>query len=255
MLDFKRLFPTVAGFIAFILTLLCLFAGTQRNLLDDADLLTLYTPSGSTGIAGSTDTLSHDFYSVHLMSYCQGTLGTTDPSAGVTRNVTSCSNRTILFSFDPMQAWPKASSTHGPELEWPRVISDDFHAFSTTSRAMAVLYCMGIGAMGAALLVQVWTSLAPRNGQGLFEFGFLTLGFFTVSIASIIATVIAFEFVALINAHGKGSNVSASYGGQFLGMTWAATGLLLVGSAASFVNVFVRQAASPSAAIAKDIEG
>jgi hypothetical protein len=108
------------------------------------------------------------------MSYCQGTLGTIDPSAGVTRNVTSCSNRTILFSFDPTEAWPTAS-THGPELEWPRVISDDFHAFRTTSRAMAVLYCVGVGAMGAAFLVRVWTSFAPRIGQGLFEFGFMTV--------------------------------------------------------------------------------
>jgi hypothetical protein len=86
--------------------------------------------------------------------------------------------------------------------------------------------------------------------------GIVQLGFFSISIASIIATAIAFEFVALVNAHGKGSNVSAKYGEKFLGMTWAATGLLLVGSVANFVNVFVRgQAASASAAVEKDIEG
>jgi hypothetical protein len=58
-----------------------------------------------------------------------------------------------------------------------------------------------------------------------------------MSIASIIATVVAFEFVALINAHGDGSNVSASYGSKFLGMTWAAAGLLLAGSIVSLINV------------------
>lgn len=41
MLDLKSLFPTVTAFIAFILTLLCLFAGTQRNFLEDVDLLTV----------------------------------------------------------------------------------------------------------------------------------------------------------------------------------------------------------------------
>lgn len=107
------------------------------------------------------------------MSYCQGTLGTTDPSAGVTRNVTECSHRTILFSFDPTQDWPKV--THGPALEWPRVISDDFHAFRTTTRSMAVLYCIGVGAMGAALLVRLWTTATPRAGQGLLEFGFMVV--------------------------------------------------------------------------------
>jgi hypothetical protein len=107
------------------------------------------------------------------MSYCQGTLGTSSPSAGVTRNVTECSHRTILFSFDPTQEWPKTS--HGAELEWPRVISDDFHAFRMTSQSMAVLYCIGIGAMGAALFVKIWTVAAPRAGQGLFEFGFMVV--------------------------------------------------------------------------------
>jgi hypothetical protein len=82
------------------------------------------------------------------------------------------------------------------------------------------------------------------------------LGSFTINLASIIATVIAFEFVSLINAHGEGSNVSAHYGDKFLGMTWAAAGLLLAGSVASFVNVFIRAArAVPAPAFEKDMEG
>jgi hypothetical protein len=82
------------------------------------------------------------------------------------------------------------------------------------------------------------------------------LGTFSISIASVIATVIAFDFVSLINAHGEGSNVSAHYGDKFLGMTWASAGLLLAGSAASFVNVFIRAArAVPAPAVEKDIEG
>lgn len=41
MLDLKGIFPAVTAFIAFLITLLCLFAGTQKNLLDNADLLTV----------------------------------------------------------------------------------------------------------------------------------------------------------------------------------------------------------------------
>ncbi|KAJ5373139.1 Actin cortical patch SUR7/pH-response regulator PalI [Penicillium concentricum] len=248
MLDSKGLVPTLAIFVAFIISILCLFAGTQKNFLGDVDLLTLYTPADSTGSG------VHDFYSIHIMSYCQGTLGTTNPSAGVTRNVTACSNRTLLSSFDPTQAWPNEIASQ--ELGWPRVISDDFHALRLTSKVMAVLYCIGVGAMGAAILVRVWTTLSPRPGQGPCEFWFFMLGSLSISIASIIATVIAFEFVALINAHGKGWNVSAHYGEKFLGMTWAAVGLLLVGTVACFANVFVpKRAASAPAPVEKDIEG
>lgn len=181
-----------------------------------------------------------------------------------------------------------------------------------TSRAMAVLYIIGVGAVGAVLLVKIFSIAMPRAQYGLFEFGllvvshpifwfhfhkfgvvisdpivilfccrlscplffscaflaswpsyggpttitrdgftlrrsttlliplFLQLGALSISIASIIATVLAFEFVALINAHGDGSNVSARYGDKFLGMTWASAGLLLVGSFGSFMNGFVR---------------
>ncbi|KAJ5081717.1 hypothetical protein NUU61_009981 [Penicillium alfredii] len=247
MPDFKPFFPTVTTFIAFIITILCLFAGTQKNFLDTVDVLTLYTPE--------TSDAAHKFYSVHVMSYCQGTLSTPDPGSGASRNVTKCSGRSIPFSFDPTQAWPK-EITQGPELAWPRVISDDFHAFRLTSQAMAVLYCIGVATMGVVLLVRVWMTLKPKPQQGLLEFGFLVLGTLSISIASIIATVLAFEFVALINAHGKGSKVSAKYGEKFLGMTWAAVGLLLVGSLASFVNVFVRGSApTPAPKEAEDAEG
>jgi hypothetical protein len=40
---------------------------------------------------------------------------------------------------------------------------------------MAVLYCIGVGAMGAALLVRLWTTATPRAGQGLLEFGFMVV--------------------------------------------------------------------------------
>lgn len=109
------------------------------------------------------------------MSYCQGTLGTAEPgAAGAARNVTECSSRTILFSFDPTAAWPK-EITNSSTLDWPRVISDDFHAFRITSQSMAVLYCIGVGAIGAVLLVRASSFVAPRAQTGLFEFGFLVV--------------------------------------------------------------------------------
>lgn len=40
-MDLKVLFPTVTAFIAFILTLMCLFSGTQKDLMDDVHLLTV----------------------------------------------------------------------------------------------------------------------------------------------------------------------------------------------------------------------
>lgn len=130
--------------------------------------LQLYTPEGGSDAA-------HNFYSIHVMSYCQGVLETVEPGeTGVARNVTECSSRTIMFAFNPTDAWPE-EITHGPTLEWPRVISDDFNAFSLTSRSMAVFYIIGVGAIGFALLSRVSSFITRKARTGLFEFGFLVV--------------------------------------------------------------------------------
>ena len=50
--------------------------------------------------------------------------------------------------------------------------------------------------------------------------------------------------------------MSAHYGERFLGMSWAAVGLVLAGSVSCFVNVFVHnRAAYAPAPASKDIEG
>lgn len=129
----------------------------------------LYTPAENSEAV-------QNFYSVHVMSYCQGTLSSAEPGApGVSRNVTECSKQTILFAFDPTQAWPE-EITQGPELSWPRVISDDFRAFRVTSQAMAVLYIIGVGATGFALFARASMFITRKTQSGLFEFGFLVVG-------------------------------------------------------------------------------
>lgn len=149
----------------------------------------LYTPEGpslSPTFSPSSTTPAHTFYSIHVMSYCQGTLGPAPAGATdlyASRNVTDCSNRTILFAFDPTAAWPK-ETTHGPALEWPRVISDDFHAFRMTSRAMAVLYIIGVGAVGLVLLVKGVQVVMPKKQYGMLEVGFLVVCFFSLAFAT-----------------------------------------------------------------------
>ena len=67
----------------------------------------------------------------------------------------------------------------------------------------------------------------------------MQIGFISLGIASIIATVLGFQFDNLVNAHGRDSNITAKYGEQFLGMSWASAGLMLVGSITSSVFLLV----------------
>ncbi|PYH87674.1 hypothetical protein BO71DRAFT_393044 [Aspergillus ellipticus CBS 707.79] len=221
-------FPTITAFIAFILTLLCLFAGTQKAIIPSANLMTVLTSNQSenTGI--------HGFYSLYVMSYCEGDLIAGD------RKLANCSDSSILFSFDPSAVLLKDSgnTTALSELGWPDAISDDFHAFSMTTRSMGIFYSIGAGVAGIAMIIRAsWEARRRGPRQTVVELSALLIGFIMLGISSIIATVIAFQFVDLVNSHGEDSGVKAEYGPQFLGMTWAATGLMLLGSITSLLMV------------------
>jgi hypothetical protein len=141
-------------------------------------------------------------------------------------------------------------------LGWPDAITGDFRAFALTTHTMSVLYCMGAAMAGAGIMARLGLEIAEKPRRRLAE-GSLFLvrcspiavallwqdadtsygqaSFTSLGIASIIASVMSFEFVALINYHGKGSGVTAQYGRKFLGMSWTAVVLLLAGSVLSLV--------------------
>ncbi|THC96987.1 hypothetical protein EYZ11_003543 [Aspergillus tanneri] len=207
-MSWVNLLPMVTAFVAFILSILCLFAGTQTNLLGAVDIFTLYTPTVGKHKG------ANDFYSMHVMSHCEGV------REEEKNHVKNCSKRSMLFSFNPSKVLSEETGNTSPsDLGWPRAITEDFHAFSVTSQSLGVFYCIGLGFAGLVILER--------------------LCFVMISIASIITTVIAFQFVNLINYHGEEAGVTAKYGSQFLAMTWAAAGLLMVGSVTSLADVLL----------------
>ncbi|OJJ82428.1 uncharacterized protein ASPGLDRAFT_130209 [Aspergillus glaucus CBS 516.65] len=227
MPNWLRLLPTIGAFIAFILSLLCLFSGTRMNFLTGNDIFTLYTPIGNgTGL--------QDFYSIFPMSYCGGFLGN-----GM--NMSGCSGYDVLFTFNATQILLEDSgnSTSLERFGWPTAIGDDFEAFSATTQSMGVFYCIAAGIAAVAVLIRFGLLITQRTKQMIFELPILFLGFVSLSVASVIATVIALQFVNLVNSHGRESRITAEYGQQFLGMTWAATGLLLAGSVANLAFVLM----------------
>ncbi|KAL7653711.1 hypothetical protein ACMYSQ_008398 [Aspergillus niger] len=237
-------FPTITAFIAFILTLLCLFAGTQLTVLPGVDIFTVLSSeqSRNTGI--------HDFYSIYVMSYCEG-----DLVAG-NRRFSNCSKAALPFAFDPSVVLSKetGNTTSLPNLGWPDSVTDDFHAFSMTSRSIGILYCIGAGAAGLAIVGRLYWLVRRGPRQSVMEVAALLLGFIMLGISSIIATVIAFQFVDLVNDHGRDMGVSAEYGPQFLGMTWAATGLMLAGGITSLLTVLVDRSRAETGTLAGDCD-
>jgi len=260
---FLALFPLVCALAAFILSLLCIFAGSKVGYLENADIMTLNTSllgeftlkntssSGSSllskiegDLIGDIDGLIsdvakaldiHDFYSAHLLDYCEGYY-TPSPIANATetpsKNVTSCSNHTSLFTFDPTsiiqsQLKPGINLT---ALKWPSEIEDAIVAVETASKVMFVLYCIGVGLAGLALIGGIVGFFGGGRLSASVNVILDFLAFLALGIASAIVTAVMVKVVDAVNQYGNDIGVAAYKGNTFLGMTWAATALMLVGS-------------------------
>ncbi|PYI08039.1 hypothetical protein BO78DRAFT_365447 [Aspergillus sclerotiicarbonarius CBS 121057] len=268
----RAVLPIMGSCIAFLLGILCLFAGSQRQLLPQASLLTLYT--GGAGGPGAPD-----YFSVYTMSYCTGFQETCvsdeTTNATTTKNeIVGCSDRNVLFTFNPSDAILKAMGTPSGSLSpdsWPTCITDDFEAMGPTNTTMVVFFIFGTTSAALAIAARIWSIACARasgnsrppsyTGDPSPRFDFetppslvefliflvisirltylsLQLSLLSFGLASIIASVITTEFVKLINTSGNEYGVSATTGTSFLGMAWTAAVLQGLCTLYSLVDIF-----------------
>lgn len=114
----------------------------------------------------------HDFYSAHLLDYCEGYYtptpvpNTTVHKSAIRQNVTFCSNLTSFFHFDPSAALQTElnKSYTGltlQDLDWPDAISSGIHTLRITQKAAFVLYCI---AAGFTLVASVFSLVSAWMG-------------------------------------------------------------------------------------------
>ncbi|MCJ1426663.1 hypothetical protein MMC29_004566, partial [Sticta canariensis] len=262
--------------VAFVLSLLCIFAGSKSGYLENANLLTLNTsrlghlvlqepkgldPNSFLGhivgaVEGGINELVgdiatsiakelhiHDFYSIHLLDYCEG-FYTPSPIANdtlhPTKNVTHCSKRTPSFHFNATNVIQQElkSDISLPDLEWPSAIQDGVGMAERTIRAMFVFYCIGVAATGLALVGVVFGMLVVNKLTAIFNFMLTMSAFISLALASIISTKFIDKAVKLINEAGDKAGIAAYKGNTFLGMTWAATGLIFLACVAWIYEFF-----------------
>ena len=89
------------------------------------------------------------------MSYCEG-----DLMAG-NRRFSNCSKAALPFAFNP--------SVVLLNLGWPDAVTDDFHAFSMTSRSIGIFYCIGAGAAGLAIVGRLYWLVRRGPRQSVME--------------------------------------------------------------------------------------
>ncbi len=117
-----------------------------------------------------TDALNiKDFYSAHLMTFCEGDFkpDSSDPDAD--EEVTACSERKAFYNFDPTaiieSKLPEGVSMS--DLKWPEEVTNGVKAISVASRAMFFFYLIGIAAAGIAMIGAIFGILAYEHKVAL----------------------------------------------------------------------------------------
>ncbi|KIW38544.1 uncharacterized protein PV06_09500 [Exophiala oligosperma] len=267
---FSSVLTLACSIAALVLTLLCLFAGSSKSFLQDADLLTLnISRIGHGSLFNTTDgdgsaldnilnslesDLNNllndfssdvataldlpDFFNVHLMDFCEGTYKPNATVRNAKENITECSNRTVGFHFEPT----KIVQEHLPDgitlddIHWPDEITDSEKAVRVASVAMTALYIIGIAFAGIAVLGALAGIFVDGRLSAMVNFLIDVLAFLSIGIASAIATAVIVKAVHAVNKHGHDIGIAADKGGKFLGMTWAATAVMLLASVVSIAQ-------------------
>ncbi|MCJ1478204.1 hypothetical protein MMC13_006880 [Lambiella insularis] len=188
----------------------------------------------------------HDFYSAHLLDYCEGYY-TPSPISNATsqpsKNVTFCSNHTALFTFDPtaiLQSELKAGYNLS-QLKWPSEIEDAIVAIETASKVMFVLYCIGVGFAGLALIGALIGVFSGGRLNAALNMMLDLMAFVALGVASAIVTATTVKIVDAVNHYGSDIGLAATKGSTFMGMTWAATTLMLVAAFSWLIECCVKR--------------
>ncbi|OKL57064.1 hypothetical protein UA08_07615 [Talaromyces atroroseus] len=249
----------VFALISFILSSLCLFAGTQDSIMQNSSVMMLklnqfmgrqLDTSASEPISALTQAATNsqnttaadlglkDFYAIHVLTYCEGNF---KDSGNHAMEVTSCSRRRAPFAFNPEKVFSTEFNAgfNISDINWPDTISDDFDVMAMTTKAMSVLYIIGMAATGIAFLMEILLTQAGGKPSMFAHLFFTVLSFVCLGVSSSVASVIAVQFVHLINRHGEDYGIVAKGGSSFLGMTWSAVVL-------SFLTVVISVITLPS---------
>jgi len=182
------------------------------------------------------------WYSLHLMTLCEGEYKPNATTKGASKNVTHCTNQTAMYKFDISSQIEKELSIgkYNISLEdigWPDAIQDGLNTLNVAMDATFVLYAIAIAAAGCAIIASVIAFFLHGSRLiSLGNWGLASLSFVTFLIASIIVTVVQNKASHILNKYGNDIGLYAYKGGKYLIITWVTVAVMFLASAAWVVE-------------------
>ena len=167
-----------------------------------------------------------------------------DPNAS--KDVSFCSEEDAFYHFDPLESIKKSieraglSDTISAQVvdALPDALDDAITALRTAYRVIFVLYCMGIALAFLSMVFSLLGIFVTKRMYVLINAALANLACLSLGIASAVVTAVVVEGAKAVNKFGEDVGIVAERGDKFLGLTWAATLLMLVAFAVWLVHVF-----------------
>lgn len=117
------------------------------------------------------------------------------------------------------------------KIHWPGSIQLKIDALNAALMALFVLYVLGVGFSGLAMLACIPAIiLGDKRIILMVNTGLASLAAFFITIASIVATAAGSVAVNAINTEGKPVTVVATNGTKFYTITWVTAALMILSS-------------------------
>ncbi|GME28883.1 Sur7 protein [Neofusicoccum parvum] len=201
----------------------------------------VYQQTGAITGGASVTTGKHQWYSIHIMNYCQGNF-TSDGS----RRLDECSKSTAFFAINPVSL--ASSKTLGPfQLSFSQTITDVGGKIENAYQAIFFFLCMGIAAtgleflLGAIIAVTDSRKLTHGTRVSLVNLGLACIALLGLGLSSGVITGVLIETVQKINDIGADIGISAKRGDKFLWMAWSSTVLMFITAIVWFMDYYVER--------------
>ena len=197
----------------------------------------------------------HDFYSAHIMNFCEGFYvpgpmpNDTIKNGTIHKNVTECSNKTAMYHFNPTNTLSQElnDSTNGlvdlDKIHWPDKVHDGLNALKVAQKAVFVLYCISIALIALAMVLAAGSIFTSRRLVAAINAAADLTAFMAIMISSAMITYIANKATHVINEYGDNIGIAGNRGNKFLALTWATTALVFIASVVWLVDLFTTQKA------------
>jgi hypothetical protein len=174
-----------------------------------------------------------EWFSLHVMTACQG-MYTPDASANDAGfNITSCTDAAPDNRLD-LEDMLGSELSAGPiditleDINWPDEVQDAIDLLNTALLALFVLYVLVMAFSGIAILGTVGAFFAP--GSRALVLTNMVVSFLAAllsAVASILITVALTEGMDELNKYTEDFGIEGQRGDGFLGLTWGTTGVLI----------------------------